>query len=100
MPNGDVVYTGWLKKGETPNTIIAEIKDKFGWPIILTGVLDPATRTYALTGTLGPTPASLHIATIDGPRAECGTAKQRCGTGGGTDSLPRIGGPRAGEPAG
>jgi hypothetical protein len=63
-------YTGELTKGTEPNTVVGEIRDQFGWPIILTGVLDPATRAYVLTGTLGPTPAALHIATIDGPRAE------------------------------
>jgi hypothetical protein len=63
-------YTGWLKKGEVPNTIIAEIKDPFGWAIHITGTIDPVTRAYVLTGTLGRTPPALHIATIDGPRAE------------------------------
>jgi hypothetical protein len=62
-------YTGELRRGTEPNTVVGEIRDQFGWPIILTGVLDPATRAYVLTGTLGPTPPSLHIAAIDGPRS-------------------------------
>jgi hypothetical protein len=63
-------YTGELRRGTEPNTVVGEIRDQFGWPIILTGVLDTATREYRLEGRLGPTPPSLHIAAIDGPRAE------------------------------
>jgi hypothetical protein len=63
-------YTGELRRGTEPNTVVGEIRDQFGWVIHITGTLDPATRAYALTGTLGATPAALHIATIDGPRAE------------------------------
>jgi hypothetical protein len=63
-------YTGTLAKGTEPGTVVGSITDSWGWVIELRGVLDPETRAYVLTGTLGPTPAALHIATIDGPRAE------------------------------
>jgi hypothetical protein len=63
-------YTGTLAKGDAPNTAVGRLVDPFGWVIELRGTLDPETRTYALTGTLGATPAALHIAAIDGPRAE------------------------------
>jgi hypothetical protein len=63
-------YTGTLTKGDAPGTMVGEIKDKFGWVIHITGTLDPATRSYAIEGRLGPTPPALHIDTIDGPRAE------------------------------
>jgi hypothetical protein len=63
-------YTGTLTKGTEPNTVVGFIADPFGWRIELRGTLDPATREYRLEGRLGPTPAALHIATIDGPRAE------------------------------
>jgi hypothetical protein len=63
-------YRGTLSKGDAPGTVVGYIADVFGWPIMLTGVLDPATRAYVLTGTLGPTPPALHIAALDGPRAE------------------------------
>jgi hypothetical protein len=63
-------YTGTLSKGTEPNTVVGEIRDQFGWVIELRGTLDPATREYRLEGRLGPTPAALHIDTIDGPRAE------------------------------
>jgi hypothetical protein len=63
-------YTGELRRGTEPNTVVGSITDSWGWTIELRGTLDEATRTYVLTGTLGPTPPSLHIEAIDGPRAE------------------------------
>jgi hypothetical protein len=63
-------YRGTLSKGDAPNTVVGSITDSWGWVIELRGTLDPATRAYVLTGTLGPTPAALHIVAIDGPRAE------------------------------
>jgi hypothetical protein len=84
-------YTGTLAKGTEPNTVVGTLTDSWGWTIELRGTLDPATRTYALTGTLGPTPAALHIDTIDGPRDIAG---RRIG------EPQRQPGPRAEEPAG
>jgi hypothetical protein len=66
----DPQYRGTLEKGGAAGTVVGFIADQFGWRIELRGVLDPATREYRLEGRLGPTPPSLHIATIDGPRAE------------------------------
>jgi hypothetical protein len=66
----DPQYTGTLTKGDAPNTVVGRLIDSFGWVIELRGVLDPETRAYVLEGRLGPTPAALHIAAIDGPRAE------------------------------
>jgi hypothetical protein len=63
-------YTGELRRGDAPNTVVGSITDSWGWRIELRGTLGPATRAYVLTGTLGPVPPALHIATIDGPRAE------------------------------
>jgi hypothetical protein len=66
----DPQYRGTLEKGGAAGTVVGFIADQFGWVIELRGTLDPATRAYVLTGTLGATPASLHIVAIDGPRAE------------------------------
>jgi hypothetical protein len=63
-------YTGELRRGTEPNTVVGRLVDSFGWVIELRGVMDPETRAYVLTGVLGPTPPSLHIEAIDGPRAE------------------------------
>jgi hypothetical protein len=66
----DPQYRGTLSKGDAPGTVVGYIADQFGWRIELRGTIDPATRRYVLEGRLGATPAALHIATIDGPRAE------------------------------
>jgi hypothetical protein len=70
MSDSAIVYRGTLTKGAEPNTVVGRLTDSWGWTIELRGTLDLVTRAYRLTGTLGPTPAALHIATIDGPRAE------------------------------
>jgi hypothetical protein len=86
-------YTGELRRGTEPSTVIGRLVDSFGWVIELRGTLDPATREYRLEGRLGATPPSLHIDTIDGPRdiagRRVGQAQQQPGPG-----------PRAEEPAG
>ena len=58
-------YTGWLKRGADPDTIVGEIKDAWGWVIRLTGKRDPAGG-YVLEGELGEAPKALRVAAIDG----------------------------------
>ena len=59
-------YTGELRKGEEPGTVVGTLKDAWGWEIAITGTLVAGTATYALTGVLGAVPDSLRIETIDG----------------------------------
>jgi hypothetical protein len=61
-------YTGELRRGTEPNTVVGSITDSWGWVIELRGTLNPVTRGYVLEGRLGATPPALHIAAIDGPR--------------------------------
>lgn len=60
----DARYTGHLKRGTEPNTVVGQICDSFGWIISLTGERQ-ADGTYALTGTLGPVPEALRIPILD-----------------------------------
>lgn len=57
-------YTGWLKRGEN-GTVEAELRDQWGWCIVITGMFDPRTRQYVLSGILGEPPAALRVAAID-----------------------------------
>lgn len=59
-------YTGELRKGDEPGTVVGTIRDIFGWPIEIRGTLDKATGTYVLEGRLGRVPDTLRIEAIDG----------------------------------
>ncbi len=61
----DAAFTGHLKRGDVPDTIVGVIKDSWGWEIHLIGTRDPSGG-YTLSGTLGPTPPNLRL--IDDPR--------------------------------
>ena len=58
-------YTGWLRKGDAPDTIQGELVDEWQWRIVITGIRDP-DGGYRLTGVLGEPPASLRVPAIDG----------------------------------
>lgn len=57
-------YTGELRKGDSPGSVVAEIRDRWGWEIHLTGTLT-APGVYTLTGTLGPVPDALRVPLLD-----------------------------------
>jgi hypothetical protein len=60
-----MIWTGWIKKGELPGTIVGELKDSWGWPIAIAGTLDKEGGGYVLQGRLGKVPDNLHIEAID-----------------------------------
>lgn len=60
-------YTGTLRKGEEPGTVVGELVDTWGWRLTLFGTLDRDTGTYTLTGTLGDTPPSLRLPGLEEP---------------------------------
>lgn len=62
-----MIWTGWIKKGELPGTIVGELRDSWLWPIAITGYLDKEGGGYVLQGRLGKVPDNLHIEAIDEP---------------------------------
>jgi hypothetical protein len=62
-----MIWTGWLKRGESPGTIVGELKDHWGWVVTLAGSLDKEGGGYALQGRLGAAPATLRVEAIDDP---------------------------------
>ena len=61
------IWTGWIKRGELPGTIVGELKDHWGWTVTLAGALDQEGGGYSLQGRLGKAPDSLRIDAIDDP---------------------------------
>lgn len=61
----DTIYTGELKRGTEPGTVVGEIRDAFGWAIYIRGTLREEGGGYTLVGTLGPTPESLKLPLVD-----------------------------------
>jgi len=64
-PTEPAIWTGWLKRGETPDTVTGQLTDSWGWVVTLTGARDPEGG-YRLEGRLGPAPEALRIPIIDG----------------------------------
>jgi hypothetical protein len=61
-------YAGTLTRGDAQGVVVGTLRDEWGWTIELRGVLDPETRQYVLTGTLGAPPDALRVDAIDGPK--------------------------------
>jgi hypothetical protein len=61
------IWTGWIKRGELPGTIVGELVDHWGWVVTLAGALDQEGGGYSLQGRLGKAPDSLRIEAIDDP---------------------------------
>ena len=59
------IWTGWIRKGELPGTIVGVLVDSWLWPIAITGYLDKEGGGYVLQGRLGKVPDNLHIEAID-----------------------------------
>jgi hypothetical protein len=68
-PDPATIWTGWIKRGELPGTIVGELKDHWGWTVTLAGALDQEGGGYSLQGRLGKVPDSLRIDAIDDPIA-------------------------------
>ena len=62
-----MIWTGWIKRGELPGTIVGELVDHWGWVVTLAGALDQEGGGYSLQGRLGKAPDSLRIEAIDAP---------------------------------
>jgi hypothetical protein len=60
-----MIWTGWIRKGELPGTIVGELKDSWGWPIAIAGTLDKEGGGYVLQGRLGKVPENLRLEGID-----------------------------------
>jgi len=60
-----MIWTGWIRKGELPGTIVGELKDSWGWPIAIAGTLDKEGGGYVLQGRLGKVPENLRLDGID-----------------------------------
>jgi hypothetical protein len=65
------LWNGTLTRGVEAGTVIGEIRDEFGFTIVLTGT--KAATGYAITGTPGPIPAEYWIECIDGPKPDVST---------------------------
>ena len=61
------IWTGWIKRGELPGTIVGELVDHWGWVVTLAGALDQEGGGYSLQGRLGKAPDSLRVDAIDDP---------------------------------
>ncbi len=59
------IWTGWLKRGELPGTVVGQLVDHWGWVVTLAGAVDKEGGGYSLQGRLGPVPATLRIEAID-----------------------------------
>jgi hypothetical protein len=59
------IWTGWIKRGELPGTIIGQLVDHWGWVVTLAGAVDPEGGGYQLLGRLGPVPEPLRVEAID-----------------------------------
>lgn len=64
-PNPTMIWTGWLKRGELPGTVVGELVDSWGWPIALAGTIDKENGGYVLQGRLGKVPDNLRLEGID-----------------------------------
>lgn len=60
-----MIWTGWIRKGELPGTIVGELVDGWGWPIAIAGTLDKEGGGYVLQGRLGKVPENLQLEGID-----------------------------------
>jgi hypothetical protein len=56
-------YTGHLRRGSDPDTVVGVIQDEWGWKITLVGTRHPSGG-YILAGTLGDTPKFQRIAAL------------------------------------
>jgi len=61
------IWTGWIRKGELPGTIVGELRDSWNWVVTLAGSIDKEGGGYSLQGRLGPAPESLRVEAIDEP---------------------------------
>ena len=59
------IWTGWIKRGELPGTIVGVLVDSWGWTVTLAGALDQEGGGYSLQGRLGKPPESLLVEAID-----------------------------------
>ena len=66
-PDPATIWTGWIKRGELPGTIVGELVDHWGWVVTLAGAVDKEGGGYSLQGRLGAVPATLRVEAIDGP---------------------------------
>ncbi len=66
------IWTGWIKRGELPGTIVGELRDSWGWTVTLAGALDQEGGGYSLQGRLGKAPDSLRVDAIDDPTTGTG----------------------------
>jgi hypothetical protein len=71
-PDPTTIWTGWIRKGELPGTIVGELVDNWLWPIAITGYLDKEGGGYVLQGRLGKVPENLRLEGIDEPVAKDG----------------------------
>jgi hypothetical protein len=69
-PDPTMIWTGWIRKGELPGTIVGELVDHWGWKVVLAGAVDPEGGGYTLQGRLGKPPDSLLVEAIDGPSTQ------------------------------
>jgi hypothetical protein len=61
------IWTGWIKRGELPGTIVGVLVDSWGWTVTLAGALDQEGGGYSLQGRLGKAPDNLRVDAIDDP---------------------------------
>ena len=59
------IWTGWIRKGELPGTVVGVLVDSWLWPIAITGYLDKEGGGYVLQGRLGKVPENLRLEGID-----------------------------------
>lgn len=62
-----VIWTGWLKRGDAPGTVVGQLVDTWGWALEITGVQDKEGGGYRLEARIGPVPESLRVPIVDDP---------------------------------
>ena len=63
---GKSLWTGHLKRGDAPGTVVGFLQDEWQWGIEITGTLS-AEGGYVLEGRTGAPPESLIVPIVDDP---------------------------------
>lgn len=66
-----VIWSGWLKRGETAGTVVGFLEDVWKWRVEITGTLQEGGG-YKLEGRLGKPPECLRVPIVDDPVTDKG----------------------------
>ena len=46
-PDPATIWTGWIRKGELPGTIVGELRDHWNWVVTLAGSIDKLAHCFS-----------------------------------------------------